>query len=636
MIVLWSALALGAPEWTPVLDQDAYRFCTDPGAQADSARDWCPMLADAPPDACPGLRKTCEGAPARSDVRDLMERLRGCAEDSGGRLAAPPERPAKGCDTDLQPKECSTPPDPTTASGLARWIGAIAVAVLVLIVLRVLAAWWQWRRADRGSVVITDPIAAVVADPNTIPDLPSDDLLGAARRALAEGRYDEAALLARATALRRLGEAGRVVLHRARTDREYARSVRDEADVYDPLRVILSIVEGLRWGGRAIGVESARSALEAAERVVAALIVALVVLGATEREARAGRYDPYGDAGLRDLYDTGGYVVSWRLRGLQTLTAGETDVLVLDLGQIAPEPADDEAIRAWVDAGGLLVVGGDASILFPELGFFVTSEGGADTDTDAGPTLGFADVRLPDRSPFQAPPAWPWGPGAAWSSATTAVPWVIADGPTGDVYPIVAMTVGKGGVIAIADDRLLNNGALVSPANEAFLLQSPYAGHDAGLWRLALPARVQLATRSGADSQDPCGTLARAHLLPAVIQLLLIAVLVGMWRGAAFAPLRDPPEAGRLAFSEHVRALGARYFRAKATRPAFGASAALWLGRLGRNGIIHAGTRAGLAPDKANALADAAEAAAREPFGKNQPEDLANMEELWRIVQHRS
>ena len=92
MIALWLVLACGGtasdtdvteptePAVERVLDDDAYRFCHEPGLDADAVDEWCALLEGLPEDQCPGMRETCAGA-------DPVESSSGCNE--GGRPEAP-------------------------------------------------------------------------------------------------------------------------------------------------------------------------------------------------------------------------------------------------------------------------------------------------------------------------------------------------------------------------------------------------------------------------------------------------------------------------------------------------------------------------------------------------------------------
>jgi hypothetical protein len=468
-----------------------------------------------------------------------------------------------------------------------------------------------------------------------VPELPSDDLLSAARRALAEGRTGEAVLLARGAALRRLGEAGKVVLHRARTDREYVRSVRKEPEIEAPLRDVVRAVEIWRWGGRLVSADVAKGAIDAVERIVAKLGAAALVLAALEQEAAANRYGPYGDAALHPLFEEAGYDVSWRLRGLTALGEGDDPhVLVLDVDAVELDPEDHEALRAWVTGGGLLLVGGDSAKVFPELGTIEGTGVALDTDAEVLELVYGSAVRRTSAAPRDLPvPAWPMGPDR-WFRAPQGTAWIEADFPEGPAKPVVvALGLGEGAVVAFADDLLLRNAALVAPSNEAFLVLAPYAAHDVGFVDLPVPAAVQLATRAGSDADNPWQSLQKAHLLPLVLQILLVSGLVVLWRGWPFAPLRDPPEEGRIAFADHVRALGVRWMRVGASRRALSAQARLWLTRLGAQGLEAAARRSGRDAAAAHEWVMDLEEAAANPGGPNKPTDLERMEELWKITQ---
>src|SRR5690606_38222509 len=129
---------------------------------------------------------------------------------------------------------------------ILKWAVAIGVALVVLVVIRLIVWVVGWRRDEPAPTPPSRPIEAIVASADDVPDVPSEDLLGAAEQALSQGRFPDAVLLARGASLRRLGEAGKVRLHRARTDREYLRAVRGDASVHGPLAEILASVEGHR------------------------------------------------------------------------------------------------------------------------------------------------------------------------------------------------------------------------------------------------------------------------------------------------------------------------------------------------------------------------------------------------------
>lgn len=646
VLLAWIGVAFADdPAWDPVLDE-AYRFCHVPGAQADEAREWCDLLDDIPPDRCPGLRETCDGAPPQQDMADFMEAIRGCgASGEGGKSRgfAPPAEPEPSrpmsCD---EPMDCNAPPEAGMLPAVFRWVIAILVGLGVLVLLRLLITWWGARLDREVRTTPSEPVVVAIDDPQAVPELPSGDLLSAARRALAEGRTGDAVLLARGAALRRLGELGRLSLHRARTDREYVRAVRKDVALHEPLREVIRAVEVHRWGGRPVSIDMARAALGAAERLVGTGLLLIAVVVGLEADASAqSRYGPYGDAALRELYARGGYEASWRLRGLQSLD-GTTDVVVVDLSAIELLEEDQQALADWVAAGGVLITAGDATAVFPQLGEHVVGWWDLEVDGEAlggaPPTDELLDAAMRraragrDAPPLLPVPRFADGADGCFRIGADVRSWVEIDLQGHTCSVVAALSHGEGGVIAIADGRLLRNASLAVPRNEAFLIEAPYAGYDAGMWDLPLPARLELATRAGEDSQNPLTALANAKLLPVVLQLLGLGVLIAMWRGWPFGPLRDPPEEGRLAFGEHVRALGTRYARMGASRHALSAFSRLWLARLGPAGVAQAARRAGMDAERSQRLVEAVEDAAEHPEGKNRPEDLEIVEELWKVT----
>lgn len=615
MIVLLVGLAFAdAPPWRGVVDDPAYPFCGVEGVDAEEARAWCDLLDEVPPGACPGLRATCAGAADGGTTDDWRERLsQGCKGASSparaGAFTAPPEPPT--------PREgCAPPPTdaPSMGTSVLRWVVAIGVAVLVVGIGRFLWVAFGFGRKALATRPAPPPVGRAVVAPDAaeLTDAPSGDLLAAARQALAEGRADDAVLLARAALLRTLAERGALVLDPARTDREYARALRGkpaEAGV----RELVGYVEGIRWGGRGVGAEVAARAIAAAERVIVGAVALILLLAAPE--ARAGRYGPDGDAALRPMFERAGYEASWRLRGLGEIE-DDLDVLVLDAEAVALDTADRAALRAWVERGGLLVVAGELPDGFPEVGPRI----------EVPPS----SVSIGPDAPLGLPvPRWPLGIGAAYEGGS-AERWVVTPEGHGAV---LAARVGEGGLIAIADGRLLSNGALLVRRNEGFLLAGPMLGDSRGDWSLPPAPRLQIATRGGSDAQSPMGALWSGRLLPLVLQLLFVGALVALWRGWPFAPLREPPRGERASFAEHVRALGLRYARGRATARALALSGGWWLDRLGREGFLAAARKAGLPEGRGEALLVSIVAARADSAGT--AATLKDLEDLWTLTRRR-
>ncbi len=635
------------------LSSGSYRFCHEAGLDAEQLQAWCDVVDKIPEDRCPGLRASCEGAAPLVSSDGCNEPL-GSSGDHGERdgLASEPEPP---------PEPWSFEPwegfDVAFLAAVSQWLMAILVASGVGLLLYFL--WRRFGAIGDGPTDLPDvPVAVSAVDEEElddalpeVPSAPSEDLLAMARRALDDGRPGEAVVLARGASLRRLGELGRLRLHRSRTDREYVRALEREEEGGDSpagsaekLRAVVSMVERFRFGHREPPSNGAAAALAAASRLLGSMVVLMLVLsGATPAFGQtAPRYGPYGDAAFAELYRLHGYEVRWRLRGLTDLKDADADVLLLDA--LAAQPSEEEwdALRAWVARGHVLFVIGDAGAGFPELG--VT---GASISHDAYPmgplrAAGLAPPVLPSPvSVYHLPEAGPS------DSDDVGEPEVWAeDGADGAL--MVSITVGAGAVVAVADTRLGDNVSLASPANEELLGEAPLIGQAMRGWPLASPPRVQLAMRasnvtSENQANNPLESLARAELLPFVLQFLLLWSVVALWRGWPMGPLRDPPERGRIRFADHVEALGERYQRLRASRHVLKAYAGLWLQRLGPKGMVLAATATGLSREDAQhfvaeleALVDGTdeEGGSAQTSARTARADLERMEALWSMVEH--
>jgi len=590
-----------------VLDDSDFRFCH---RNADYRYNplFCPLLEDLPEDRCVGLREFC-AAPEDAPSRGCDAPTAGDGVLGSGPASAPDRASAEW---DLSPSSCSSESQTPTASTLLGWVFAFFVALLLggvaALVLRFLGLRSDTPAAPTVRVLRLDEEEQDFAEAvDDVPDLPSEDLLSAARRALENGGYGEAAVLARGAVLRRLGEKRVLKLHRARTDREY---LRQAAEHRAELGTVLDVAEQHRWGQVPLDAPRVQAALAAAARLLAAVLLLLwagTALGANER------YGPEGDVGLERVLANRGLSVSYRLRSLESLSPEDEspDVLVLDLSGIAPTDDAWAAIRLWVEAGHVLWVAGQP-VGFPELGERVEVEGPA-----------FLGIGLGDEGLTQ--PVWPGGPGLGFERGDG---WVVAGGAN----PVSVVQVGEGVVLALADPILFWNGSLVDPRNEAFLGEALLLGQRRG-WRMHNPIEVQLATlAAGASDNDPMQSVRNLRLLPFVLQVLVLWGVVVAWRGWPFAPLVDPPSEGRRDFGEHLDALARRYRATGGRRIVASAYAALLLERLRRTGLVLAARRHGYSGAEAEQLANRATELAENPDAPGERSDFECMEDLWKVT----
>jgi hypothetical protein len=146
------------------------------------------------------------------------------------------------------------------------------------------------------------------------------------------------------------------------------------------------------------------------------------------------------------------------------------------------------------------------------------------------------------------PPAPPLRVGSAYRP-------LLVRGAQGSIYAAVR-EVDEGSVLALADDRLLTNGALPFGDNARALVLL-----------LADTERIELVGElTGFVSPNPIASVTRGGMAPFLLQLLALSAIFFLSRGVAFGRLREPPPPQRRSFNEHVEALGEQYARARAAR----------------------------------------------------------------------
>ena len=532
------------------LAEPAYRFCHRDGVDAEDLPRFCALLADAPPEACPAMRRACE-------ARAFGSGASGCGGGGGeaaqGTVADTPEAPSAGCEAPTA--------TPDGLEALVRWAMALGAAA----VLMALGMWLLSRLGVRRPTgVAPAPASSVDAEESgddTVPRRPADGLLAEAEAALAQGRTDDAVVLARAASLRHLADAGVVRLARTRTDREHVRSVPASAD-RDALATVVRAAEQVRWGRRPTDAAGAAQVLAVARRLVGVALLCALALPA--RAAPGSRYGPWGDAGLRAILEDAGYDVVRGVTEFSELTE-DHDVLWLDLLFVDPGPDGWDAIREWVGEGGVLIVGGDPSPGFDGVGLHRLATGES--------VVWVRYTGLARQHLLDARPAWPGGStyefcmadDTSWSAFVFAEEAadtdVVAPSDTDAVVCAERALVtgwgwGDGALVMVADASVFANAALILPENRAFLAELPWLADRSGARGLPPRPRVVLATsgRVPRDASDP-GPLANPRALPLVAQLALVWLLAVPWLAARRVPARDPDAPVRVDLLAHADAL---------------------------------------------------------------------------------
>lgn len=672
-----------------------FAFCHEEGADADQVAAWCELLRDAPPDACPGMRATCASGKFAAEPSGC-DALTGGGAPSGGYADAPDgdespwRRTAEACDGG----EGVGFVDALLRWGMAGLVAVLLVIVLRAL-WSWLGGRRRPVPQEGPSPEIAAPVLAGLEGDDDLGAQPEDALLAQARRALAEGRLADAVLLARGASLRRLARRGLLTLHKARTDREYVRGVAREPDTRALLADVLGAVEALRWAGHGLTVERATQAVGAAARLLAAALLLVAVAWPGLAVAGPRRNAPYGDAALYELMEGAGFTVSTAGGSFTDLDA-DVAAVILDLYSVQPTVEDWAAIRAWTLDGGLLIVAGDPTPHLPELGVYRTFTGEADSTARSaiaegyrmsvprlphGPTAEFCApsgelvplivlpagaARLPasdrvagavagdtdwdtdwdtdrdtdlatgpdtdqdtdrDTAGDRDPSLGVYGPRAAPDD-------VVGDGACPEPAIVEAISYGVGEVVAVSDPRLLRNAAMVLPANRAFLLELMGQGYRVSVpWGLGGDETIVIASATSVSAPaNPIESMANLRMLPFILHLLSWWVLLALWRGWPLSPLRPPVELGRLAFVDHVGALGRHWETTGATRHAASQVAQLALQRHGTAGLAALAHRAGRDPA---VIVPAAVDLATHPDGPDRPGDLAILEELWTLIRTR-
>jgi hypothetical protein len=593
-----------------VLADGRYRFChEDDYPLAPDEHAWCSIVGETSV-TCPSLPRACKLPPVPRAFSFFHRRGRHGAR--GGSQGGQPVDHGPQLDDRRRPDPwLFRLPD---LSGFARVLFFVMIAVFVVLVGRALVKNVLKSRDDPEN---KDDAAPPDAPGEAAPaargpvETDVDRLLARARAAAERGEYGRAVDDCYAALLRRLDGDGLIEIHPSRTNGDYVRALGDRPDLKGAVKDIVRDVEGVQFGDKAPSEPLFRSVLARVVPLVSrGLALALVFLGlsvalsCTPHDGGGddeGRPDtsPSGTQALIEAFEKHGVKMRRRNEPLSQLDRPLALVLL-------PEASLDEAawkdVLAWVKTkGGRLVLAG-VSPLPAELEQRLTYDTEETTSLTVAPGVhwtGHPEVSLPTGARIVA--ADPDGGAPLAGTSETLDGAVLLRGKS---TVVTERRLGEGKVVVVADERLFTNLALAVGDDATFALSV--------LYRSALgPEReVELCDAwTGAGAQTPMESVAQAHLTPVVLQLFVLMGLLFLWKGRAFARLRDPPAEGRRAFVDHARALGLTYQRAHAARHVTGLYAVWALERLRER--VHRAGRQGLIP-----LAEAIAARTGRPEGE--------------------
>lgn len=524
MVVLatTSIAAVALAETTPVeharkvLEGPEYRFCHDATYRSSGdERIWCLLVSET---TCPAFVRACAGMPPAADD------------------APPPRRRSPSAAV------------PTAMSPIA---SVVFVGLLLFGFAALVAAFARNRIAGDEPDSTDAPERRGDFDAPVAPSPPAmtdpERLLASARAAAARGEYGRAIADAHAAILRHLDAAGAIELHASRTNGDYVRALGGNRELQRRVAAVVRDVERVQFGR-----SDARSAwanvLENVAPVIGRVTVLAVLLGfglaGCRPQGRANQSGPLGHGALVGVLAAAGVKAK-----RQSIAPAELDETVSTLVLIGDVDVDEEGwreIETWVDVhGGTLVLAGVDSAPIDLAPRAVSGHERTTTLTVApGAPLDLGDPRV----------ALP--PGDALDPSPSDRPLVLRGRST---YA-TSRAQGDGEIVVLADDRLLSNASLATAENAKLVM---------GLL-VRTDGEVRIAGAIGAGAKTPVDSLRRAHLLPATLQVLVLAALLVAAKGAMFGRPRDRKTTTRRAFIEHVRAIGTTYARARAARHALG------------------------------------------------------------------
>ena len=393
-------------------------------------------------------------------------------------------------------------------------------------------------------------------------------LLERARALAMAGDFRSAVGDAYGALLRRLEGAGVVRIEPDQTNGDYLRKVKQGRLAIAPgMAEVVGVVEVAQFGQRPVTRENFESVFARvtgllAERMGLLLLVGLSLLVGISCGQPRDDWDhsPSGRAGVTDFLSKRGFKVHERLLSLAKISESTADQLVLLPGASLTKE-DWAAVATWmqVPKHSLIVAGGRREL--PSwIGMRVVEKRAAHADavvlSDAdAKRWGNLRLRVPDANVVEgvASPKTQYQTILSRKQGAYAqVRWAeYSDSEDDKANPIVVL----------ADDFLFRNISLLVDDN-AVLLDRLL--RDSGV-------AIELAgDLTGLVAANPIQSVRRGRLGPALVQLTAFLLVFFLCKGARFGRPVAVETIQRRDFSEHVRAVGLHYARARGERLALG------------------------------------------------------------------
>ncbi len=455
---------------------------------------------------------------------------------------------------------------------LAAGAAAILVFLLVRYGLRLPAARRSRRSGDQA-VAADTPVVGEAPDQELERDV--ERLLARARAAAAAGDFATAVVDLHAALLRRLAGDGHVRIHPSATNGDYVRELRGRAPALaGPVGDVVRDVETAEFGVAPPNETTYHGLLGRITPLLlrsggtlTVLLLSMLGLPSCSGSLRSDwSASPSGTAAVADFLTSVGIQTRERIASLGAIAKNQDkdgaamQVVLLSGAEVGD--AEWAALRTWLDdEEHTLILATGARALPDWLANIEVVRTGAAEEIRA--TSGLSDAQVVGLSRGRVP-------GTGWIRAAIAGPeTLIARGKR--AYAILVPT-DAGRVIALADDRLFTNASLAVGENAA-LLEAVVRFGGGG------PTEF-VGEDTGVVAPSPLASVSRGRLAPFVAQLGACLILFLLMKGRAFGRLVDRDVAQRRVFSEHVRALGTQYARARGAGHVLGSYATWALDRL--------------------------------------------------------
>lgn len=505
----------------PLLDKHA--FCQDDDYRIPFGETGLCEYSEAARKRCPGIAKACS-MPHQADETERKSLLEGLDLDVLGMLR------------------------------MVVWgLIIIGITLIVMAIVRRMAAM-----KDSGTDEQDPPPEPPDSDqpPPSIPgETDVDRLLARARQAAERGNFVDAIRDAYAALLRKLDQDGLIEVHRSKTNGDYRRSLAKSPDLQAQFTQIVRAVEGVQFGSQSPTPQTFQSLLQRIlpllQRTGSLLVLLLAAALSTgchqlDQRPRATALgcgeSPGGYSVLCEMLGAQGSTVRRRIREIDKIDSDVSKIVVLDEALLTSD--EWERLDEWVQDGHTLVLAAVPNPISKTL----------DIERSRKPCTTTSSIVEGIRS-YYGEETKLFSRGGRALEIDSPTSWVLTRcdaGPT-----LVGTTHGEGTVLVLPSSTFLKNVSLAAADNAYFAVNVFARTTDkievVGDW-------------TGSGSTTPFEALKNANLSPWLLQLLVVAGLLALWRGPHFGQPRDPVEAKRHAFVEHLQALGLKYARSKASR----------------------------------------------------------------------